>query len=443
MVGTPVSGPLLMAKAQQLFPLLYPDIDSSSFKGGTGWLKRFRERHGVRGVSIQGESLSASADTVEPFKIKLSKIMEEKGISLTQLFNCDETGLYWRLMPRKTLITAREKDAKGFKKPKDRVTLMACANVTGSIKLPLVFIHKSASPRCFKNFNKSSLPVDYYAQKNSWMNSEIFTKWFHEKFVPNCKKSLTERNLPPKALLVLDNAPCHPDVDYLESNDGQITCLYLPPNTTSIIQPMDQGVLETIKRQYKRDLLLRMLHDESTIDVFCKKINILDAILMAAKSWDEVCHSTICKSWKKLLPMETIAEEEPSSSEVEQSEIATADIQELCNDGEFSDCQTEWLTADSQDCGYHDYTEEEIIALATEQNEGNDNESEDEDDGVSHVVSHSQACDALETVLTYLQQQAHVPESTTVTINSLLIETNKKRYNNLKQTKLSKYFNKQ
>ncbi len=55
---------------------------------------------------------------------------------------------------------------------------------------------------------------------------------------------------------------------------------------------------------------------------------------------------------------------------------------------------------------------------------------------MSHVVSHSQACDALDTVLTYLQQQAHVPESTTVTINSLLIETNKKRYNNLKQTNL-------
>ena len=48
-----------------------------------------------------------------------------------------------------------------------------------------------------------------------------------------------------------------------------------------------------------------------------------------------------------------------------------------------------------------------------------------------------QACDALETVLEYLQQQHHVPGSTTMTINSLLIETNKKRYNSLKQTKLS------
>ena len=105
-------------------------------------MKRFKDRHGVGALSVQGESLSAAADTVEPFKEKLSKIMEGKSFTLNQVFNCDETGLYWKLMPNKTLVSSREKEAKGFKKPKDRVTLMACANATGSIKFPLVFIHK-------------------------------------------------------------------------------------------------------------------------------------------------------------------------------------------------------------------------------------------------------------------------------------------------------------
>ncbi len=62
-------------------------------------------------------------------------------------------------MPRKTLVTAREKDAKDYKKPKDRVTLMVCVNVTGSIK--------------FKNLDKASLPAHYYAHRNSWMDSQI------------------------------------------------------------------------------------------------------------------------------------------------------------------------------------------------------------------------------------------------------------------------------
>jgi len=107
--------------------------------------------------SSKEESLSASTDAVKPLKTKLQKIMEDTGLSLSQIFNYEETGLFWRLMLYKTLVTAREKDARGFKKPKDRVTLMACANTTGSIKLRLVFIHKSLNSRCFKRLDKCFL----------------------------------------------------------------------------------------------------------------------------------------------------------------------------------------------------------------------------------------------------------------------------------------------
>ena len=171
-----------MSKALQLYPL--DDTDPLTFKAGTGWLKRFKDRHGIRALSVQGESLLAAADSVEPFKEELSKIMEERSLTLNQVFNCDKTGLYWKLMPNKTLASSREKVAKGFKKPKVRVTLMACANATVSIKFPLVFIHKSKNPRCFKHIDKNDLPVEYYGQKSSWMHSAIFKGWFKDKFVP-------------------------------------------------------------------------------------------------------------------------------------------------------------------------------------------------------------------------------------------------------------------
>ena len=153
--GTPISGPLLMAKALQLYPLIYPnDPDPSSFKAGTGWLKRFKNRHGIRALSVQVESQSAASESVNPFKEHLQELIEEKGLSLNQLFNCDETGLYWKLMPNKTLVSSREKEAKGFKVPKDCVTIMPCANATGSINFPLLSIHKSLNPRCFKMLPK-------------------------------------------------------------------------------------------------------------------------------------------------------------------------------------------------------------------------------------------------------------------------------------------------
>lgn len=127
------------------------------------------------------------------------------------------------------------------------------------------------------------------------MDSYIFKEWFSNRFVPLCRNASREKGLPERALLVLDNAPAHPDIECLTSTDGLITCLYLPPNTTSVIQPMDQGVLENIKCRYKRDLLLRLLNQDETetIPEFTRTLNIKDAVLMAAKSWSEVEQSTI------------------------------------------------------------------------------------------------------------------------------------------------------
>ena len=75
-------------------------------------------------------------------------------------------------------------------------------------------------------------------------------------------------------------------------------CL-LSPNTTSLIQPMDQGVLENIKHRYKPDLLLRLDNQGLNIAEFTKTLTISDAVLMSAKCWSEVEGCTIAKSWKK------------------------------------------------------------------------------------------------------------------------------------------------
>ena len=76
--GTSISGPLLMGKALQLFPLVYPDDhDPTSFKAGTGWLKRFKDRHGIRVLSVQGKSQSAASASVEPVSTPSRKIFRK------------------------------------------------------------------------------------------------------------------------------------------------------------------------------------------------------------------------------------------------------------------------------------------------------------------------------------------------------------------------------
>ena len=47
------------------------------------------------------------------------------------MYNADETGLYWKLEPHKSLATG---PITGLKNPKDRVTVMLTCNVIGTHK---------------------------------------------------------------------------------------------------------------------------------------------------------------------------------------------------------------------------------------------------------------------------------------------------------------------
>jgi len=87
-----------------------------------------------------------------------------KDYELEQVFNCDETSLQFCLLPHKTLAHGMERRAECRKKSKDHVTVGACANVTGIIKLPLLFIGKAARPCCFSRVHMRNLPVVYKSQ---------------------------------------------------------------------------------------------------------------------------------------------------------------------------------------------------------------------------------------------------------------------------------------
>ena len=162
-------------------------------------------------------------------------------------------------MPRKTLVTAFESAAPGWKDPKDRVTVLVCSNAcaTGTHKLKLLLIGKYGNPRCLKHLDHSSLPVIYHHQSKMWMTQEIFHEWFNNHFVPEVMQHQRNLGLSGNALLLLDNCSAHPKK--LLANDGNICCEFLPPNVTSVLQPLDCGVIESMKRMYGRHFLLDII----------------------------------------------------------------------------------------------------------------------------------------------------------------------------------------
>ena len=126
----------------------------------------------------------------------------------------------------------------------------------------------------------------------------LFTDWFYNDFVPHVTKYLKSKDLPIKAVLYVDNCSAHPD----NLKKGEIECKFLPPNTTSLIQPMDQGPLRQMKTSYRRKLMQELVSDENrTIIQAWKDYNIRNAVINLSEAWNkDVKAENIQKSWLKL-----------------------------------------------------------------------------------------------------------------------------------------------
>jgi hypothetical protein len=96
------------------------------------------------------------------------------------------------------------------KKAMNRITVLCCSNMSGTDKKKLLVIGKSAKPRCFKGLKMDSLPVEYYANKNAWMTSEIFKKWLMRWDVE------LQRKL--RKVLILDICTAHPQCAVFEKH---------------------------------------------------------------------------------------------------------------------------------------------------------------------------------------------------------------------------------
>ncbi|XP_025192185.1 jerky protein homolog-like [Melanaphis sacchari] len=230
----PVSGEMLCEKARSFHRQF--SKNNHSFNACKGWLDNFKKRHGIRHLKISGEKLSSKVDCIEPFQKYFEQLVIQKNFKAEQIYNADESGLFWRMLPEHTLVSSTEKAAPGRKIMKERVTFMPCTNATGNHKLRLLVVGKAQKPRALKS---AALPVCYRGQKNAWVTRDLFLDWFNNEFVLSVRRHLSSINFPMEAVLLLDNCPDHPYADELRNEDGNIFAMFLPPNTTATIQPMD------------------------------------------------------------------------------------------------------------------------------------------------------------------------------------------------------------
>ncbi|XP_054734620.1 jerky protein homolog-like [Anastrepha obliqua] len=133
------------------------------------------------------------------------------------------------------------------------------------------------------------------------MTSAIFKQWLHKSFVPQVTSFLKEKVLPIKALLLIDNAPSHPNEAELTTENGQISAMFMPPNVTPLIHPMDQNAIKITKLHYRNSLLASIAATKSDLLESLKKIYLKTAINLLDAAWFRVGEVTLTKCWNSIL----------------------------------------------------------------------------------------------------------------------------------------------
>ena len=243
----------------------------------------------------------------------------------------------------------------------------------GSDHRKLSVIGKSKTPHCLQKKYKmqvKDMSVDWYASKNAWMTGEI-----HHQIMSKLNNEMRLSNH--HILYFCDNASSHQVREY-----SHIKFLMLPPNATSIMQPLDQGIILSAKRRYKKKLAERYLacvENNKDANSLLKALDIVQATNMIAASWRETS-STIIQSCFRKAGFKHHAVD-PAPPEQEPLPASAPDVwnrvQKWLGDVQFD----EFAASEPEAATAQPMSDEDIVHLVLTENdvqEESDDESEEE-----------------------------------------------------------------
>ncbi|CAF4043586.1 unnamed protein product [Rotaria sordida] len=135
-----LSGLTIQEKARQIAAEFSGNV---IFKASNGWFEKFKSRHNISYRAICGESASVNPVTTNEWKSRLPLIID--GYDRSNIFNADETSLFFKALPEKSFVLNKE-DCKGGKRSKERFTILLCTNWSGDEKLKPLVIGKIIQP---------------------------------------------------------------------------------------------------------------------------------------------------------------------------------------------------------------------------------------------------------------------------------------------------------
>ncbi|THC89702.1 hypothetical protein EYZ11_010853 [Aspergillus tanneri] len=307
------------------------------------------------------------------------------------IFNCDESGLFWRMIPGQSLYTCQ---IPGRKKESSRINALFCCNSDASERLPIWFVGTAERPKAFTaaSINIENLGCVWRSHRYAWITGDIFKEWliwFDQMMVGR------------KVALLLDNFSAH-ETGFKETRlQLQNTLIvWLPTNQ---YQPLEQGIIRTWKAYWKREWMSFIMAEfERGYDPVLT-MTVLKAIQWAISAWNlDVPADTIISCFRKALAAgDTTAINIDNSQLVReiQQEVQrlqlTNRINEAMNINQFLDSAEEQVTDNLEDI------DRMVLCQFT-------TPEEEEDDGWEALptISASDALESLQKLRLYEEQQA-------------------------------------
>lgn len=250
------------------------------FRASNCWLESFKKRFYIKQKTISGTEDLLCPALVNEARCKIQE--EVRNYFPENIFNADETALFYNQLPTRTLVVGNN-PVKEQKTSKERITIIFCCSATGEKLQPLV-VGKYERPRALKDIDISLLRCKYKWNQNAWITRILFQEWAEQL---NDIMKRVNRNI----CLLLDNFSGH---KYLPKYSNVKIC-YFSPGMTSLLQPLDCGIIRSFKATYRRKLVAFEL--EQPNKTASNKFNIKSAIDYVAAAWEEVSSEVIRNCW--------------------------------------------------------------------------------------------------------------------------------------------------
>lgn len=271
------------------------------------------------------------------------------------------------------------------------------------------------------------------------MTGTLFSQWL-------LKLDAEMKQKKRKIALLIDNCAAHKLLPVLEN----VEVFFFPSNCTSVLQPLDMGIIKCLKGYYRTNLVERIINNLERKVVNPHSVDIKQACDMIAVSWQRVKPEAIKNCWRKA--GFSTGENEVDSNVSEDEESVEMLASALTNYGErFSESvplppAEEYLQVDDEIIVFPELTDENILdeiqGNQAEDGEEQEKEEEEEEQTVSQtVLTPAEAIASCEALQNFLSRVPGVPEGHLVTldaIRALCVSHSVKK--NIKQTVISDFF---